>query len=184
MEITLVNTPKQPTYYCLLDTEWGIAGLVADESLLHRIYLPEKTDKSLLKKITHHNPQTKHRKQLLVDLQSYIQQYYLGNIIDLTLNINISWTKDFGHRVLSECINILPGQTLSYGELANRSGHPNAARAVGSVMANNQTPLIIPCHRVTRSDGIIGNYSAVGGSATKKDLLEHEKKLSQHTITL
>ena len=66
------------------------------------------------------------------------------------------------------------GETITYSELATAVGHPNASRAVGSVMAMNPWPILIPCHRVVRSDGAIGNYSGEGGASTKIRLLMHE----------
>ena len=66
------------------------------------------------------------------------------------------------------------GKTVSYAELAAEAGHPGASRAVGSVMAMNPWPLLVPCHRVVRSDCVIGNYSGEGGPATKIRLLLHE----------
>ena len=66
------------------------------------------------------------------------------------------------------------GKTVSYAELAAGAGHPRASRAVGSVMAMNPWPLLVPCHRVVRSDRVIGNYSGEGGPATKIRLLLHE----------
>lgn len=65
-----------------------------------------------------------------------------------------------------------PGDTISYGELAAAVGHPGAARAVGSVMANNPIPIIIPCHRVLASDGTLGGYG--GGLDMKRELLRLE----------
>jgi methylated-DNA-[protein]-cysteine S-methyltransferase len=66
------------------------------------------------------------------------------------------------------------GETISYSELATLAGHHKAARAVGSAMAANPLPLIIPCHRVIRSDATLGHYS-LGGKAVKLYLLQHEK---------
>ena len=66
------------------------------------------------------------------------------------------------------------GEKISYRELAEKAGHEGAARAVGTAMAENPISIIIPCHRVIRSDGNIGNYSGHGGVATKSWLLEHE----------
>jgi methylated-DNA-[protein]-cysteine S-methyltransferase len=66
------------------------------------------------------------------------------------------------------------GEVVSYGDLAAAAGSPGASRAVGSVMVNNPWTLLVPCHRVVRSDGIIGNYSALDGSATKRWHLLHE----------
>tara|TARA_B100001559_G_scaffold317182_1_gene321940 strand:+ start:788 stop:1246 length:459 start_codon:yes stop_codon:yes gene_type:complete len=66
------------------------------------------------------------------------------------------------------------GETITYSELATAVGHPNASRAVGSVMAMNPWPILIPCHRVVRSDRAIGSYSGEGGVSTKTLLLMHE----------
>jgi methylated-DNA-[protein]-cysteine S-methyltransferase len=66
------------------------------------------------------------------------------------------------------------GQTHSYGELASLVGSPRAARAVGSVMAKNRTPLVVPCHRVLASRGAIGGFSAMDGVHMKRRLLDLE----------
>jgi len=66
------------------------------------------------------------------------------------------------------------GEVVSYGELALAASSPRASRAVGSAMADNPWTLLVPCHRVVRSDGVIGNYSALDGGATKRWLLSHE----------
>jgi len=62
-----------------------------------------------------------------------------------------------------------PGATISYGELAELVGHPGAARAVGTTMATNPVPIILPCHRVLASDGTLGGYG--GGLDMKRELL-------------
>lgn len=64
------------------------------------------------------------------------------------------------------------GTTISYGELAKASGHPGASRAVGSAMATNPIPLLIPCHRVIAADGSIGGFT--GGTELKRKLLAIE----------
>jgi O-6-methylguanine DNA methyltransferase len=74
--------------------------------------------------------------------------------------------------VYATLLTIPFGSTISYGELARRSGLGGAARFVGTTMAKNMVPIIIPCHRVIRSDGSLGNYS--GGTHIKKFLLELE----------
>lgn len=68
------------------------------------------------------------------------------------------------------------GSTISYGDLARRSGFPGGARFIGNAMAKNMVPIIIPCHRVIRSSGSIGNYS--GGIHIKEYLLalEHNNR--------
>jgi len=80
---------------------------------------------------------------------------------------------DFARKVLEQMSRIPYGSTLTYGELAKRSGRPGAARAVGSVCSHNRIPIIIPCHRVVASDGV-GRYA--GGTALKKRLITMEKE--------
>ena len=77
-------------------------------------------------------------------------------------------------RVYKELIKIKPGSRISYGSLAEKSGIPSGARFIGNTMAKNRFPLIIPCHRVIRSDGSMGNYT--GGIHIKKFLLDHESR--------
>lgn len=69
---------------------------------------------------------------------------------------------------------IPPGETASYGEIAAAIGRPGAMRAVGSANKSNPTALVVPCHRVIRSDGTIGGYG--GGLDRKRWLLAHEQK--------
>lgn len=66
------------------------------------------------------------------------------------------------------------GEVVTYAELATLAGSPNASRAAGSAMATNAVAPFVPCHRVVRVGGGIGNYSAAGGSETKVRILEHE----------
>ena len=97
----------------------------------------------------------------------------LGTGDATALRFDLSSLTSFQRRVLEETVRIPAGQVMSYGELAVRVGHPGAARAVGSAMRANPIPVLIPCHRVVRSDGSIGNYSG-GGPGRKRFLLAQE----------
>jgi methylated-DNA-[protein]-cysteine S-methyltransferase len=79
----------------------------------------------------------------------------------------------FRKAVLRACAAIPRGEVRSYGELAEAVGRPRAARAVGTVMATNSLPLFVPCHRVIRGDGRLGEYGA-GGPARKAAMLSVE----------
>lgn len=89
------------------------------------------------------------------------------------LPVDLTGVTPFQRSVLGVTATIPFGQVRPYGWLADHIGNHGAVRAVGSTMAKNPVPLIIPCHRVVRSDGKIGNYS-LGGSHNKSDLLGHE----------
>ena len=80
----------------------------------------------------------------------------------------------FQRKVLLATFTIPEGETRSYKQIAEMAGYPGAARAVGSVMRMNPLAPVIPCHRVIRSDGRIGNYSAPGGRKKKIALLKKE----------
>jgi methylated-DNA-[protein]-cysteine S-methyltransferase len=86
---------------------------------------------------------------------------------------------EFQRRVLNQCRRVPYGATISYAQLAAKAGSPRAARAAGNCMAGNLIPLIIPCHRVVCSDGRVGAYSALGGSAMKRRLLAMESRASE-----
>lgn len=80
----------------------------------------------------------------------------------------------FEREVLSALRRIPAGAVKTYGEVAKAVGQPGAARAVGAACARNPLPLLIPCHRVVRSDGGLGGYSLRGGVTLKRRLLEAE----------
>ena len=80
----------------------------------------------------------------------------------------------FARKVVQRCRRIPAGRTMTYAELAAACGSPNAARAVGNVMASNRFPLIVPCHRVVGSNGGLGGFSAPQGIELKRQLLQRE----------
>ncbi len=103
--------------------------------------------------------------------------YKSGDIISKNdssnLYLNVSGYTEKEIEIYRNLLNVKSGKTLSYSELASVSGIPGGARFAGNCMARNRIPLIIPCHRVVKKDGSIGNYS--GGAGIKEFLLKHEK---------
>ena len=91
------------------------------------------------------------------------------------LRFDLSDRSAFQRAVLAKALEIPPGQTRPYGWIAREIGRPKAVRAVGSALATNPIPLLIPCHRVVRNDGKIGEYAL--GSANKRRLLAFEGAL-------
>jgi len=90
----------------------------------------------------------------------------------------------FTLRVIAACQKIPYGQTVTYGELARSSGSPRGARSVGTVMAQNRFPLLVPCHRVVAAGGRLGGFSAAGGQGLKQQLLEMEAAASGKRLAL
>lgn len=89
------------------------------------------------------------------------------------LPIDLRSVTPFQATVLKVTSTIPKGEVRPYSWLANEAERPRAVRAAGSAVARNPVPLIIPCHRVVRADGHLGQYS-LGGVDNKADLLEHE----------
>jgi len=89
------------------------------------------------------------------------------------LRFDLRGLSAFERSVLLKALEIPPGEVRPYSWVAREIGQPGAVRAAGSALAKNPIPLLIPCHRVVRSDGRIGNY-ALGGSVNKRRLLEVE----------
>jgi methylated-DNA-[protein]-cysteine S-methyltransferase len=83
----------------------------------------------------------------------------------------------FQQKVWKELLKIPKGKTITYKELAKWIGKPRAVRAAANAVGANPLPVIIPCHRVVRSDGSIGGYSGEGGVKKKLALLKKEKAI-------
>ena len=81
---------------------------------------------------------------------------------------------DFRRAVYAATRRIEPGSTRSYGEIARAIDRPEAARDVGVALSRNPTPIIVPCHRVVAANGALTGFSAPGGLATKRRMLELE----------
>jgi methylated-DNA-[protein]-cysteine S-methyltransferase len=103
-----------------------------------------------------------------------LSAYLEGESDSLVLPVDLRLARAPFRREVLETLHreVGRGATISYGALAERSGHPRAARAVGTACARNPVPLVVPCHRVLPSSGGVGLYG--GGVARKVALLELE----------
>ncbi|NQT33704.1 MGMT family protein [bacterium] len=101
----------------------------------------------------------------------FIEQYFRGEPVSWA-GKDIPDGRDFFREIWTEAARIPFGQTVSYGELAQLTGHPRAVRGVGSAMANNPLPILVPCHRVIGADGTLHGFG--GGLDMKRWLLRHE----------
>jgi methylated-DNA-[protein]-cysteine S-methyltransferase len=170
---------KNDLKYVIFKTADGFFGLLADGKSLIRSTLPvpdySTASKYLLVGMFN---DVLEDKKMYPDIQKSIKSYYKGRYAELKkVRFMLKWEEltDFSKKILNVCKKIPPGQTITYSQLAKKAGFEKAARAAGSVLAKNPLPLIIPCHRVIRSDGKIGNFSAAGGSKTKKKMIEYER---------
>ena len=161
--------------YTIFNTAWGYFGLVADKKGLRRTILPCENRKAVEKCLLAGLDNPQFDKNLLKPLQRQIIAYFEGKPVRFDASLVLDSLPSFARKVLDACRKIPSGQTVSYSQLAGMIGKPRASRAVGSALARNPIPLIIPCHRVIHSDGSLGNFSAPGGSNTKKKLIDLER---------
>jgi methylated-DNA-[protein]-cysteine S-methyltransferase len=102
-----------------------------------------------------------------------LREYFAGRRKSFVSRCDIDRLPPFTQAVLRLTAKIPYGRVRSYQWLARRLGKPKAARAVGNALARNPIPIFIPCHRIVRRDGAIGNFLL--GSGWKKRLLDLEK---------
>jgi methylated-DNA-[protein]-cysteine S-methyltransferase len=109
------------------------------------------------------------------ELADDLKRFAAGMPVDFShVVLNLNHLTPFARRVVDACRQISWGSVRTYGELAEECCAPGAARAVGSVMAKNRFPLIVPCHRVLAAGGALGGYSAPDGLNMKRRLLAME----------
>ena len=106
-------------------------------------------------------------------IERVIEARVWGSGRNVKVPLNLEQLPDFERQVLLKTLEIPRGEVRPYAWVAAELGRPLAVRAVGNALARNPIPFVIPCHRVVRSDGRIGNYGA-GGPSAKRALLESE----------
>jgi methylated-DNA-[protein]-cysteine S-methyltransferase len=169
--------------YAVFRTKWGYFGLAGTEDAICRTFLPglqrRCVEEKLLASLHSSSDNFRWDKDFQRDLQERIMAYYEGDPVDFSTEpaVSLNGSLPFARKVLQACRTVVFGRTTTYSDLARQVGSPRAARAVGSVMAGNPIPLIIPCHRVLRTDGGLGGFSAPGGTAIKQKMLHHERSV-------
>jgi methylated-DNA-[protein]-cysteine S-methyltransferase len=159
--------------FAIFETAAGPCGIVAREDRLVASYLPG-LGRRLPRKLGTDWPDAAEAPGLFAKLQTAIRAYFLGRRVSFNVKLDLCDYMPFQEAVLRACHRIPYGKTASYVDLARAAGRVNAARGVGSTMARNPMPLIIPCHRVIRADGSIGGFSSPSGVKEKLRMLTLE----------
>lgn len=159
----------------LIETPIGAMLAIADNDALHLLEFIDR--RRLLSEIDQIRKEINAivvpgENELLRQVGEELSDYFTGKRKGFTLPLRPAGT-EFEQIVWNELLNIPYGSTLSYGELGRRVGHDRAARAIGRANGANKLAIVIPCHRVIRSDGTLSGYG--GGVWRKKWLLVHEQ---------
>jgi methylated-DNA-[protein]-cysteine S-methyltransferase len=152
-------------------------GLVWDNAgrkpMVEYIYLPNPKRKLKDRIITDFPAINKIQRKIPGGIDILIAKLYSGQKEKIELSaLNLSRLTEFAAKVLKQTCKIPRGKVVTYSGMAAKIGAPLAARAVGTALANNPFPIIIPCHRVVRAGGSTGQFG--GGAVMKKQLLKRE----------
>lgn len=168
-----VNGKVPEMQFRMIDTAWGTFGFVAKEKRLLATFLPQ-SERTIRRAIKDQFPDAIESKSLLPRFCRDVRDYFAGKAVAFQVTLDLAHLPVFRQAVLAACHRIPFGKTASYADLARAVGKPGAARAVGGAMAGNPLPLVVPCHRVLRSDGSLGGFSSPRGVEQKRRLLRIE----------
>lgn len=160
--------------YRTIDTPVGTLLLAATETGLVRVaFEREDFDTVLASLATKISPRVLEAPGRLDAVAAELDEYFAGTRHAFDVPLDYALSAGFRQIVQRYLPNIAYGHTQSYKEVAQLVGNPKAVRAVGTACATNPLPVVVPCHRVLRSDGGLGGY--LGGLDAKTTLLELEK---------
>jgi methylated-DNA-[protein]-cysteine S-methyltransferase len=163
--------------FTIFDTAIGACGIAWSARGVYAVQLPEGSREATRTRLIKRYPQAleapppsavRHAIDGIVALIAGERR----DLIDIV--IDDEGTPDFNKRVYAVARRIPPGETLTYGEVAERLGDKLLARAVGQALGENPCPVVMPCHRVLAASGKTGGFSAPGGVDTKLRLLTIE----------
>ncbi|MEP6816892.1 MAG: methylated-DNA--[protein]-cysteine S-methyltransferase [Marmoricola sp.] len=160
--------------YRTLDTPVGMLLLAATERGLVRVAYDREDHDAVLEKLAAKvSPRILRAPKRLDPVAHELEEYFAGGRRAFDVPLDLRLAHGFRLGVLRHLSEIGYGHTESYSVVAGAAGNPRAVRAVGSACATNPLPVVVPCHRVVRSDGSLGGY--VGGLPAKELLLGLER---------
>lgn len=159
--------------YTVIDTPVGELLLAATTRGLVRVAYASEGHDAVLDVLAHKvSPRVLHAPKRLDDAARELDEYFAKRRQAFDLPLDLSLSHGFRQLVQTHLPEIGYGQTRSYREVAELVGNPKAVRAVGTACATNPLPVVVPCHRVLRTDGALGGY--IGGADAKATLLNLE----------
>ena len=173
--------------YALFPTALGACGLAWSLEAVVGALLPEADEAALRGRFSRRHP-----KAIEAEPRGFaaaailgVQRLLAGEAVDLTdTPLDFGAAPDLHRRIYAVVRAIPPGRTLTYGEVARAVGEPRGAQAVGQAMGRNPIPILMPCHRVVAADGRLGGFTAPGGVATKRRILDLEGVTSTDSLPL
>lgn len=155
------------------DSPLGALVVAATKQGLARVAYDYEPLEDVLDELTLLSPRVLEAPKRLDETRRQLDEYFTGHRHDFSLKVDMALVVTrFRRRILTATTRIPFGEIRSYREMASAAGNPAAVRAAGGALGSNPLPIVIPCHRVLRSDGGLGGYT--GGLQKKEFLLSLE----------
>ena len=168
-----MNDAIERLSFVAFDTCLGWMGVVGSTDGLRKVILPQESKESVFDKVKGWDYSAEGGGyDAFDDLVQRLRNYLEGELVDFPDKLDLTEATNFQRSVWQVTRTIPYAKTRSYAWVANQSGLPRAARAVGHALGRNPLPIVVPCHRIIGSDGSLGGFS--GGVETKKYLLRLE----------
>lgn len=168
--------------FSTLDTPFGITSVAATKSGIVSVGLPNvPLDEFVERLAAGVSPRVVEAPGCLDAARRELDEYFRGARKEFDLALD--WTLvpgGFYRKVLDATARLGYGEVMTYGEVARSAGNPRAHRAAGTALGSNPLPIVVPCHRIVRAGGVLGNYG--GGPELKRSLLELEGASSLTTL--
>jgi methylated-DNA-[protein]-cysteine S-methyltransferase len=156
--------------YTKVDTPVGDLLIARTPRGLARIAFPRERDDDVLEEMADRfSPRVVEAPAQLDDVRRELDEYFEGRRHDFDLPVDFGLVRgEFQRRCLERLRAVRYGEVRTYRDLAEDAGNPGAVRAAGTACGTNPIPIVVPCHRIVRSDGTLGQY---GGGIPRKEFL-------------
>lgn len=169
-------------FLTLFDTALGRCGLAWREAGLISVSFPEEDDdktKARLRRRANEAQEISAPPDIIMKITADIMALFKGEARDLAYaTLDVSGISDFDQAVYAHSLEIKPGETKTYGDIARALGDVSLSRRVGQSLGRNPFPIIVPCHRIVGAGGAMTGFSAPGGTEIKRRLLKIEGALA------
>jgi methylated-DNA-[protein]-cysteine S-methyltransferase len=166
------------THYAVFGTRFGAAGIAWGDQGILGIQLPEADAARIRTRLRRRFPTAQEARPSVEVREAIaaIERVLAGERNDLSaIQLDMRRVPEFAQRVYEIARSVKPGETRTYGQIAEQLGDKLLARDVGQALARNPYPIVVPCHRILAAGGKLGGFSAAGGVATKQRLLANER---------
>jgi methylated-DNA-[protein]-cysteine S-methyltransferase len=164
--------------YAVVETAVGPVGIVKGAKGYRAVLLPGPGGaRAVRARLRREWPDAREDGKAVAEGAAAIRAWSEGKPLPRGLKVDLGEVGPFHRKVYGVLRRIPRGKTLTYAEVARRAGSPGAHRSVGSAMARNPVPILVPCHRVLRTGGGLGGFSAPGGLKLKERMLRLEGAL-------